>query len=64
MLLTENIALRVREWLDRETEEPDLVPRFRRLWTGPCTPPEHEKPAGRRLMALRRRPVLEARPGV
>lgn len=33
MLLTENIVLRVREWLDRDTEEPDLVLRYRRLWS-------------------------------
>jgi hypothetical protein len=31
MLLTENIVLRVHEWLDRH-EEPDLVPRLRRVW--------------------------------
>lgn len=60
MLLTENLAVRLHEWLDRETEEPDLVPRFRRLWTEPRVRPAAPKPPGlRRLLALRDRPALE-----
>lgn len=60
MLLTENIAVRYREWRDRETEEPDLVPRLRRLWAAPRgEAPEtllHRRPE----VALRREPALEA----
>ncbi len=64
MLLTENIAFRVREWMDRETAEPDLVPRFRRLWTEPSVTPAPEQPPGRTSALLRRLPLLHARPGV
>jgi hypothetical protein len=64
MLLTENIALRVREWLDRETEEPDLVPRFRRLWTEPRLEPVREDAVAHSSAALRGQPVLEQRAGV
>ena len=51
MLLTENIAFRVREWMDRETPEPDLVPRFRRLWTEPHVTPARERAPGLYLHA-------------
>lgn len=32
MLLAENIVIRYHEWRDRK-QEPDLVPRMRRLWS-------------------------------
>ena len=63
MLLTENIAFRVREWMDRETPEPDLVPRFRRLWTEPHVTPARERAPGRTSTLLRRLPLLHARSG-
>jgi hypothetical protein len=64
MLLTENITLRVREWLDRKTDEPDLVRRLRRVWAQPRVPPGRENAGRRRSAALMRRPALLPRPGV
>jgi hypothetical protein len=65
MLVTENIAFRLREWLDRREEEPDLVPRLRRLWKAPAVArlPQHPPSVGaeRRLL---RRATLAPRPGM
>jgi hypothetical protein len=60
MLLTENIAFRLREWLDREAGEPDLVPRFRRLWTEESPRAASEPGALPTSASLRPRPALEA----
>lgn len=64
MILTDNIAVRVREWLDRREEQPDLVPRLRRLWKAPVAArAENSSPthASRRLL---RRAALAPRPGM
>lgn len=63
MLLTENIVVRYREWRDRK-QEPDLVPRLRRLWSVDHIEPA-PRPRGRHhLLALRRRAALEVSRGV
>jgi len=62
MLLTENIVLRVREWRDRQSEGPDLVPRLRRLWKEPPARPRPEPSTGRASRTLRHGPALQARP--
>ncbi len=57
MLFTENIVLRYHEWLDRG-QEPDLVPRMRRLWTMDrveSAPPPRRRG---RLLTLRHRAAL------
>ncbi len=63
MLLTENIAFRVREWLDRR-DEPDLVPRFRRVWAAARVPAVRQAAIRRPGAVLVRRPALLPRPGV
>jgi len=60
MVLVENILFRWREWRDGQQEEPDLVPRLRRVWTAPRVPDPRES----RTSALRPHPALHARPGV
>ncbi len=56
MLITDNIVVRYHEWLDRK-QEPDLVPRLRRLWKM-----DHSelapRPRGHRLVDLRHRAAL------
>jgi hypothetical protein len=59
MLLTENLAVRYREWRDRETEDPDLVPRLRRLWGRDRIEAAPRPRAHRRLLALRHRAALQ-----
>jgi hypothetical protein len=62
MLFTENIAVRYREWCDRR-QEPDLVPRMRRLWRMgriESAPPPRGR---RRLLALLHRAALEVSRG-
>ncbi len=56
MLLTENIVVRYREWRDRK-QEPDLVPRLRRLWKMAPVEPAPQ-PHGSRLLDLRHRAPL------
>ncbi len=57
MLLTENIVVRYREWRDRK-QEPDLVPRLRRLWSVDLIE-SAPRPRGRHhLLALWRRAAL------
>lgn len=60
MLLTENIVLRCREWRDRRTDEPDLVPRMKRLWGRELVERVPQKRGARSLLALGNRPALEA----
>jgi len=62
MVLVENIVFRWREWRDRQEEEPDLVPRLRRVWTAPRVPVPRETAA--RTSALGSRPAWHARPGM
>jgi hypothetical protein len=57
MLLTDNIVVRYREWRDRE-EQPDLVPRLRRLWSRDRIEPVRGPRGRRRLLGLRHRPAL------
>jgi len=63
MLLIENLAVRWREWRDRQEEEPDLVPRLRKVWTAPRDASPRAT-ATRTTTALGHRPALNARPGV
>ena len=63
MLLIENLVFRWQEWRDRQEEEPDLLPRIRRVWTAPRVP-ESRVTATRTRLALRHRPALSPRPGV
>jgi hypothetical protein len=58
MLLTENIVYRVREWLDGRDDEPDLVPRIRRLWTEAAAPRDREVASEPRPLRLIGRPTL------
>ena len=44
MLLLENLRVRIREWND-QSEDPDLVPRFRRLWRAKADGPVPARPA-------------------
>jgi len=60
MLLTENIVVRYREWRDRATDEPDLVPRLRRLWSVDRVQSATHPRGRRRLLALRHRVTLGA----
>jgi len=62
MVLVENVLFRWREWRDAQQEEPDLVPRLRRVWTAPRVPDARE--TATRTSVLRRHPALHARPGV
>ena len=62
MLLTKNIAWRYREWIDSRTGEPDLVPRFRRVWTAPRVEPVPPQDDTRPELSLRHQPV-QASPG-
>ena len=63
MLLTENVVVRYREWRDRATEKPDLVPRLRRLWSRDRVEPAPQPRSRRRLPALRHRAALEVSRG-
>jgi hypothetical protein len=58
MLLTENIVVRYREWLDR-SEQPDLVPRMRRLWSQARVEPAPQPRSRRRLLVLRHRTTVQ-----
>jgi hypothetical protein len=58
MLLTENIVVRYREWRDRATEKPDLVPRMRRLWSMDRIETARQSRGRRRLLPLRHRAAL------
>ena len=52
MLLIENIRVRFREWRD-QSEDPDLVPRLRRVWeTKPDTAPAPRPARGPVTLAL------------
>ena len=62
MVLVENIVFRWREWRDRQEEEPDLLPRLRRVWTAPRVPVAPE--TATRTPALQPQQALHARPGV
>ncbi len=65
MLLTENLVQRYREWADRERDdEPDLVPRLRRLWTAPRAEPAAMAAHQHREIGLRRQPALESPRGI
>ena len=63
MLLFENIAIRVKEWRDRQEEEPDLVPRLRKVWSAPrgASPPHA---AARSTATLRPQHALNSRVGL
>ena len=60
MLLTENLVVRYREWRDRANDEPDLVPRLRRLWSRARIEPARPPRATHRFLALRHRAALNA----
>lgn len=54
MQFTENIVYRVREWRDRNDDEPDLTARMRRLWQRAAEPARPSAPPlRRRLFTLR-----------
>ncbi len=63
MLLTENIVVRYHEWLDRRTEEPDLVPRMRRLWSVDRIESAPRPRRRHRLLAIPHRATFEASRG-
>ena len=63
MLLIENIVVRWQEWRDRQEEEPDLVPRLRKVWTAPRVP-QLRQVSTRTPATLGSRPALHARPGM
>jgi len=54
MLLLDNLRIRFREWND-QSDDPDLVPRLRRLWRakadGPATPAPQVRPQAGFLLA-------------
>lgn len=50
MLLLDNLRNRLREWQD-QSEDPDLVPRFRRLWRAKADGPAE-------MRHVRRTPAL------
>ena len=63
MLLIENIVVRWQEWRDRQEEEPDLVPRLRKVWTAPRVRPLRQV-STRTPAPLGSRPAWHARPGM
>ncbi|HSK10935.1 MAG TPA: hypothetical protein VK911_15240 [Vicinamibacterales bacterium] len=58
MLMLDNLRVRLQEWRD-QSEDPDLVPRFRRLWRAPhdASPSRLTPPARASLLDATSHPV-------